>query len=63
MTGMKGISINVPDGEKTRLWIIQNNTDGQMYTINLDTKQCDKSTMPFKPLNCIPGIFLFFINL
>ncbi len=37
---MKGVSINVSDGEKTRLWIIQNITNGQMYVINLDTKQC-----------------------
>ncbi len=63
MVGMKGVSINLPDGVKTNLWIIQNNNDGQMYTINLDTKQCDKSKMPFKALECIPGIFYYYFNL
>jgi hypothetical protein len=61
MAGMKGVSTNVPDGEKTRLWIIQNITDGQMYVINLDTKQCDKSTMSVQPSDCIPGIYFFFV--
>ncbi len=62
MAGMKGVSINIPDEGKTRLWIIQNITHGQMYVINLDTKQCEKSTMAVQPSGCIPGIS-FFINL
>ena len=60
MAGMKGVSINVPDEEKTRLWIIQNITNGQMYVINLDTKQCEKSTMPVQPSDCIPSIFYYY---
>jgi hypothetical protein len=56
MVGMKGISINVPDEQQTKLWIIENINDGQIYTINLDTKQCDKSRNSIKPMNCIPGI-------
>ena len=59
MVGMRGISINVPDEEQTKLWIIENIKDGQIYTINIDTKQCDKSTNPIKPMDCIPGIFIF----
>jgi hypothetical protein len=55
MVGMKGISINVPDEQQTKLWIIENVKDGQMYTINIDTKQCDKTTNPIKLMECIPG--------
>jgi hypothetical protein len=58
MVGMKGVSINVPDEQQIKLWIIENMNDGQIYAINLDTKQCDKSTNPIRPMNCIPGIFL-----
>jgi hypothetical protein len=32
-----------------------------MYVFNLDTRVCDKSKMPFKPLQCIPGIICLFI--
>jgi hypothetical protein len=58
MTGMKGVSINVPDEQQTKLWIIENMNDGQTYVVNLDTKQCDKSKNPIPPMSCIPGIFL-----
>ncbi len=53
---MKGVSYNVPGGEQTKLWIIENIKTGQTYVINLDTKQCDKSTNPMRPMNCIPGM-------
>jgi hypothetical protein len=56
MVGMKGVSYNVPGGEQTKLWIIENIKTGQTYVINLDTKQCDKSTNPMRPMNCIPGM-------
>lgn len=52
---MRGISINVPDEQQTKLWIIENIKDGQIYTINIDTKQCDKSTNSIKPMDCIPS--------
>ncbi|CAF2332074.1 unnamed protein product [Rotaria sp. Silwood2] len=54
MVGMKGVSFSVPDQQKSNLWIIENINDGQIYTIDLDSKQCYKSTMPIKPLRCIP---------
>ncbi len=54
---MKGVSINVADQQSTNLWIIENGNDGQVYTINMDTKQCEKSRLPFNPMRCIPGIF------
>jgi hypothetical protein len=59
MVGMKGVSFTLPEQEKTNLWIIENTNDGQIYTINEDTKKCDKSKMPINPLNCIPGILIF----
>jgi hypothetical protein len=59
MVGMKGVSFTLPEQEKTNLWIIENTKDGQIYTINEDTKKCDKSKMPINPQNCIPGILIF----
>jgi hypothetical protein len=56
MVGMKGVSYNVPDEQQTKLWIIENIKTGQIYTINLDTKQCDKSTDSIQPMDCIPGM-------
>jgi hypothetical protein len=60
MVGMKGVSFNVPDEQQTKLWIIENLNDKQIYVINLDTKQCEKSTNSIQPMNCIPGCF--FLN-
>ncbi|CAF0739491.1 unnamed protein product [Rotaria sordida] len=54
MVGMKGVSFSVPDQQKSNLWIIENTNDGQIYTIDLDSERCYKSTMPIKPLRCIP---------
>ncbi|CAF3372773.1 unnamed protein product [Rotaria socialis] len=54
MVGMKGVSFMLPDLHKSNLWIIENINDGQMYVIDQDSKRCDKSPMPIKPLKCIP---------
>ncbi|CAF0774307.1 unnamed protein product [Rotaria sp. Silwood1] len=54
MVGMKGVSFSVPEQKKSNIWIIENINDGQIYTIDLDSKQCYKSTMPIKLLRCIP---------
>ncbi|UJR10031.1 hypothetical protein I4U23_014254 [Adineta vaga] len=54
MIGMKGVSFSIPDQQKSNLWIIENMNGGQIYTIDQDTKRCYKSTMPIKPLQCIP---------
>lgn len=56
MVGMKGMSYSIPDQQKSNLWIIENSNDGQIYTIDLDTKMCYKSLMPIKPLSCISGL-------
>lgn len=55
MVGMKGVSYSIPDEKQSNLWIIENNVDGQVYTIDRDSKLCFKSKLPVKPLNCIPG--------
>ena len=55
MVGMKGVSFSIPDQQKSNLWIIENSNDGQIYTIDYDSKRCYKLTIPIKPLRCIPG--------
>ncbi|CAF1178739.1 unnamed protein product [Rotaria sp. Silwood1] len=54
MVGMKGVAFSIPDQQKSNLWIIENMNDGQIYTIDQDSKRCYKGTMPIKPLHCIP---------
>ncbi|CAF2952746.1 unnamed protein product [Rotaria sp. Silwood2] len=54
MVGMKGVSFSAPDQQKSNVWIIENVNDGQIYTIDEDAKKCYKSTMPIKPIHCIP---------
>ena len=49
---MKGVSLST---QKTMLWIIERLSDGQIYTINLDTKKCDKSKVLVPTFRCIPG--------
>lgn len=55
MVGMKGVSYNIPDQTPTKLWIIENFKNGQIYTINMDTKQCSKTNDPVPTFKCIPG--------
>ncbi|CAF2888280.1 unnamed protein product [Rotaria sp. Silwood2] len=54
MVGMQGVSFSAFDQQKSNLWIIENMKDGKIYTYDLDSKQCYKSTMPIQPLTCIP---------
>ncbi|CAF0759060.1 unnamed protein product [Rotaria sordida] len=56
MVGLKGVSFSIPDQQQSNLWIIENRNDGQIYTIDQGSKQCQKSQMPIQPLSCIPGI-------
>mgnify|MGYP006892795906 CR=1 FL=1 len=58
---MKGVSINVQDEQKSNLWIIQIAATGVTYTIDMDTKQCQKTTIPTQQIYCIPGIYLFIL--
>lgn len=55
MVGMKGFSFSMPDQQKSNLWIIENLSTGQIYTIDQDSKRCYKSNTTIKPLPCIPG--------
>ena len=57
MVEMKGVSFNIPGEQQAKLWIIENIYD---RTTHLDSKQCDKSTMPVKRMNCIPGRLLIY---
>jgi len=57
---MKGVSINVQDEQKSNLWIIQSTTTGVTYTIDMDTKQCQKSIIPTQEIYCIPRMYLFY---
>ncbi len=59
MVGIKGVSYSVPDGQPTKLWIIEDIKTGQTFTYIIDTKQCDKSTNPIHPMNCIPRMIYF----
>ncbi|CAF1239125.1 unnamed protein product [Rotaria sordida] len=54
LIGMKGVSLSVPDQQKSSIWIIENMNDGQIYAIDEDAKKCYKSTMPIKPIHYIP---------
>ena len=53
---MRGVSFSIPDQKQSNLWIIEDSKDGQVFTIDQDTKQCYKSQLPIQPMNCIPGI-------
>ena len=56
MVGMRGISFDIPTQNPTKLWIIEDGNNQQVYTIVVDTKQCDKTTLPLNPMRCIPGL-------
>lgn len=62
MVGMKGFSIIVPSEQKTNLWIIENMFTGQIYTIDIDTKQCQKSTNTIQPVGCLPRNLYNYLN-
>ncbi|CAF1261096.1 unnamed protein product [Rotaria sp. Silwood1] len=59
MTGMKGVSFTLPDLHKSNLWIIESVNDGQMYVIDQDSRRCQKSAMPIKPIKCIPDTAIY----
>ncbi|CAF1411074.1 unnamed protein product [Adineta steineri] len=54
MVGMRGVSFTIPNQQKSNLWIIENIKTGQTFTIDEDEKKCYKSSLPIKPVNCIP---------
>lgn len=52
---MRGVALMQPTQWKTNLWVIENMNTGQIYTLYVDTKRCDKAVETLKPLHCITG--------
>src|SRR5689334_3988964 len=57
---MRGIGYT-PAGPQN-LWIIENIHDGQAYTYVVDAKLCFKSTIPLRPMKCVPGTFFKYLE-
>ncbi|CAF2867528.1 unnamed protein product [Rotaria sp. Silwood2] len=60
MIGMKGLSITLPDQQKSNMWIIENIKDEIMYTIDQDLKTCVQSKLISSTVVCIPDTAEYF---